>query len=445
MEKSSEKKGYGRLDFRSKMKTFRQKIFKIEDNPEKIARGFALGTFIGMTPFVGLQFFISVFIAGLLKWNKIAAGIAVFQTNVFTGAFVFSFNYFLGAAILGVEYSFSLTNSAEIFSLSTIFCSGPSAFCSFLLGGLITGIPSSLLAYIIVRHLMLRKQTNSDQTLISKSQTMKTNVKTYALVTGASRGLGRALALELASRKQNLLLVSLGGEKLGDLCHQIQSQYLVDADFLEINLADPKAASEVVNWIGSREIQILINNAGIGGVRRFETAESAYLNAMIDVNIRSLSLLTWYLLPKLKSCDLAFILNVASMASFSPIAYKTIYPASKAFVYNFSLCLNEELKETGVSVSVLNPGPMVTNPDVAMRINQQSKLARFGLMTPEEVARIAIRNLFKSKPVIVPGFGNQVFRFLMKVVPSKIRIPLISANVKRELSCSQSKRLLTPV
>ncbi len=274
---------------------------------------------------------------------------------------------------------------------------------------------------------------------------MKTQVKQYALVTGASRGLGKALARELASRKHNLLLVSLGGEKLGDLCDQIQSQYSVDADFLEINLAEPRAVDVVVQWIGSREIRILINNAGIGGVGRFEAAESAYLNTMIDVNIRSLSLLTWYLLPKLRSCNRAFILNVASMASFSPIAYKTLYPASKAFVLSFSLCLNEELKGTGVSVCVLNPGSMATNPDVAMRISQQTKLGRFGLMAPEKVARIAIRDLFKSKPVIVPGFRNQLCRLLAKVVPSRIRISLISANVKRELSCCQPKRLLKAV
>ncbi len=164
MKKSAEKRRDERLGFRSKLKAFKQKIFKIEDSPEEIARGFALGTFIGMTPFIGLQFFISVFIAGLLKWNKIAAGLAVFQTNVFTGAFVFSFNYLLGAAILGGEYSFNLAASAEIFSITTIFCSGSAAFCSFLIGGLITGIPSSLMAYFIVRHVMLRKRLKSNQT-----------------------------------------------------------------------------------------------------------------------------------------------------------------------------------------------------------------------------------------------------------------------------------------
>lgn len=259
----------------------------------------------------------------------------------------------------------------------------------------------------------------------------------YALITGASKGLGKALALELASRKINLLLVALHNEGLPELCEHIRKAYKVTVYFLETDLIQENSVVDIVNWAADKEICVLINNAGVGGSGIFSSAGINYLDMIIKINIRSITHLTYLLLPQLKKHPKSFILNISSMASFSPIAYKTIYPASKAFVSNFSLCLNEELKSTGVSVSVLHPGPMLTNQDVSLRINNQSKFAKLGVMPPEIVARIAIKKLFERQPMVIPGFFNQLNWLLMKLVPCKIKIPLISSFIKRELNINE--------
>ncbi|MDP3642334.1 MAG: DUF2062 domain-containing protein [Bacteroidota bacterium] len=146
------------LWFWSKLKTLTQKIFSIEDTPEKIARGFALGTFIGMTPFVGLHLFISVLVARILNWNKIAAGIAVFHTNLFTGTFIIGLNYTIGAVIIGSENTLNLNENNGSSLILNIFNSGSSLFFSLLIGGLITGIPAAFFAYFLLKKIFSKKQ-----------------------------------------------------------------------------------------------------------------------------------------------------------------------------------------------------------------------------------------------------------------------------------------------
>jgi len=206
-------------------------------------------------------------------------------------------------------------------------------------------------------------------------------------------------------------------------------------------MVSPDSAREIAAWVACRPLKMLVNNAGIGGTRRFEQADQVNIDAIIGVNIRSMALLTWYLQENLKIAAPSFILNVASMASFSPIAYKSVYPASKAFVRNFSLGLREEMKEFGVSVSVLNPGPMATNADVRVRIGSQSSMARIGVMDADKVASIGIRKTLQGRAVIIPGFVNRLYRFLIGIVPGTFRIPLISSFVKRELRVGQGREV----
>jgi len=262
---------------------------------------------------------------------------------------------------------------------------------------------------------------------------MNNKKKKFAMVTGASKGLGKAIALELASRKINVLLVALKGEGLQELSIYIKNRFGVESDYLEINLRDSFAVHKINEWVRKKDVHILINNAGVGGSKCFELAGYEYLDTIISINIRTLSLLTYLLLPKLKRHSKSYILNVASMASFSPMAFKTVYPASKSFVYSFSRCLNEELKDTNISVSVLHPGPMRTNPEVSQRIETQGYWAQIGIQSPEEVAQTAIKKLFREKTIIIPGYMNKINWLLMKIVPTSIGIPLISRIVKREV------------
>lgn len=264
---------------------------------------------------------------------------------------------------------------------------------------------------------------------------------TYALITGASQGFGRELAEELARRKVNLLLVALPDEGLEDLCREMTFKYQIKAHCFEIDLTKENAVYDVARWaLSEYHVNILINNAGIGGSRSFEMASVEFLESMISINIRVVTLLTRLMLPELKSHQKAYILNVASMASFSPIAFKTIYPASKAFVYSFSRGLHQELKGTGVSVSVIHPGPMKTNPEVTSRIESQSFIARLGLVSPKKVARIAIDGLLQNQTQIVPGLYNKFFWLLMKITPLTLRLNMVSDIMKNEAETGVIKR-----
>lgn len=257
---------------------------------------------------------------------------------------------------------------------------------------------------------------------------------TFALVTGASRGLGKEIARELARKNYNLLLVSLKGEGLPELSSSLATRHKVVVNYFEADLSESHAVFQLATWALERgRISILINNAGIGGTRAFEEASTAYIDNIIQLNIRATSLLTRLLLPELKSHRQAFILNVASMASFSPIAYKTVYPASKAFIWSFSRGLYEELKGTGVFVSVIHPGPMKTNPDVTKRIERQKLFGKIGLVTTRRTAEIAVNNLLKHDSLIIPGFLNKLNWLMIQIVPVWIRLILLSKVIKREL------------
>jgi uncharacterized protein len=262
--------------------------------------------------------------------------------------------------------------------------------------------------------------------------------KLYALVTGASRGLGKAFTIELAKRSINVLIVALPDDGLPELCTLLSTEYRIECDYFEADFTRPGDIDEMVRWAtGNYRINILINNAGMGGSREFELAEKDYLDNMISLNIRALTLITHQMLPELRSHRQSYILNVASMASFSPIGYKTIYPASKVFVLYFSRGLAEELKGSGVSVSVVYPGPMKTNKYVTKRIIKQGIYGRIGLLEPEYVASRSIDLMFRHKTHIILGWLNHLSWLFMKTVPAWIRLPAITKRVKRELTASK--------
>src|SRR5690606_35591644 len=194
----------------------------------------------------------------------------------------------------------------------------------------------------------------------------------YAVITGSSQGLGKSFAYELAKNGWNLILISLPDENLQHMSKRLNSLFGIRAFYYETDLTIKDNVMAVCNWInGNFDIQMLINNAGIGGTKRFDEVSSAYIEKIIQLNVLATTLLTHQLLPNLKRQEKSYVLNVSSLAAFSPIAYKTVYPASKAFIHSFSRGLYQELKDTSVFVSVVNPGPMRTNPDTTKRINEQ--------------------------------------------------------------------------
>ncbi|SFB83761.1 hypothetical protein SAMN05421747_101431 [Parapedobacter composti] len=256
---------------------------------------------------------------------------------------------------------------------------------------------------------------------------------TYALITGASQGLGKAFVLELAKRNIHTILVSLPGEGLEFVAAQVKALGL-EAHCYETDLTQKENIVALAAWVNERfPLSILINNAGCGGTQSFQDVSVDYLDRIIQLNVKATSLLIHQLLPNLLERSQAYVLNVGSVAAYSPIGYKTVYPASKAFIHSFTRGLYQEFAGTNVFFSVVNPGPMMTNMDSSARLQQQGFLAKMGLLTPEQVAAIAVRQLFKRDTLIMLNWVNRLTWVLLKFLPVYIRLPLLTKAMKKEL------------
>jgi short-subunit dehydrogenase len=183
-------------------------------------------------------------------------------------------------------------------------------------------------------------------------------------------------------------------------------------------------------------IDFLISNAGIGGTSSLMETSLQRIDDIIQLNVRSTSLLTRLLIPHLLKQPSSYILNVSSMAAFTPIAYKTVYPASKAFISSFSLGLREEFAGTGLSVSVLYPGPIMTNCNTSRRIIHQGMKGKMGLLSTSDIARVALKKTMARYPVIIPGIMNKLNQFLMWFLPLGFRLRIVSKEVKKEMQWS---------
>jgi uncharacterized protein len=260
------------------------------------------------------------------------------------------------------------------------------------------------------------------------------NKPVCTLVTGASSGLGKELAIGFAQRHHNLVLVALPGRNLHLFCNELEITYGIIAKGYECDLTNDIERDELVRSVLLNfSVNQLVNNAGVGGSKRFSEADCNYLDKIIQLNIRATILLTHFLLPELLNHKPALIINIASMAAFCPIPYKTIYPASKAFIYSFSKSLGKELKGAGVKVIVVNPGQIITNPDVTLRIISQGFIGRLGLMTCREITSAIFSGIENGKDVIIPGLINKLNRLLIRVIPENLSISLLEKANRREL------------
>ncbi|MDC8104302.1 SDR family NAD(P)-dependent oxidoreductase [Chryseobacterium sp. B21-037] len=255
--------------------------------------------------------------------------------------------------------------------------------------------------------------------------------ESFAVVTGASQGLGKAFVENLAKKKINVILISLPGQNVAYLSEKIAETYDVKTHYYEIDLSINENVMYITEKLNrSFNIHILINNAGLGGTRKFVDATPDYINTILQVNVMATSLMTHQLLPNLLKQPKAYILNVSSMAAFSPIGFKTVYPASKTFIHSFSRGLHEELKDTNVFVSVVNPGAMKTNKDVCERIEKQGFLGKLTLLDPNKVAARCVNQLFKRDSVIMV---NPISWLVMKILPIWIKLPLMTNAIKKEI------------
>lgn len=253
----------------------------------------------------------------------------------------------------------------------------------------------------------------------------------YALVTGASRGIGRAISLLLAQRGYDLLLVARSEGQLTALAQEIGAKYQHQARVLALDLAIPGAAEKVAAWATEQtdQLAVLVNNAGYGLWGRFEQLGLAEQQNMLQLNMTLPVALTHALLPALHQVPKAYVLNVSSTAAYQAVPSLALYAASKAFLLSFSRGLRYELKSSNVSVTCLCPGATTTGfTDRAGMGAELQATANKVSMTAEAVAEAAVAGLLAGEAEIIPGAINKVSAGLTSFVPKGI-VEKIAAGI----------------
>jgi uncharacterized protein len=247
--------------------------------------------------------------------------------------------------------------------------------------------------------------------------------KPYALVAGGSKGIGYGIALALAKRGYNLILIARHMDTLQKAKVKLEFSYPVHVEVLAIDLAYENSATEIANWCIERNInlKVLCNVAGLGGANDYLSLSLDSLRYMVRLNIESCMALTLVLLPLLeknaRKDNPSYVLNVASMAGFAPIPVKNMYSSTKSAVVFFSYNLRYQLEEKHISVSCLCPGPVYTKPEIVK--DTKAKLGWFGnamALDPGYVGEYAVKKTFNGRLIIVPGtlakISSSVIRFL---------------------------------
>ncbi|WP_370649728.1 SDR family NAD(P)-dependent oxidoreductase [uncultured Clostridium sp.] len=241
-------------------------------------------------------------------------------------------------------------------------------------------------------------------------------------------GIGYELAKLFAKDKHNLILISRNILKLQDVKNEL-SKFNIDIKILALDLKNSEDIQDLFNYIEANKlnINILVNNAGIGTFGDFNNIEWKSEEALIDINIKALTKLTKYFLPKVVKEKEGGILNVASTAAFCSGPRMATYYASKAYVLNLTEAIYEEYKAAGIKISCLCPGPVKTSFQDKAGI-KKSKSAKKYLMDAEEVAKICYKDFYKGKVIIIPGFKNKLLVMGNKLMPRSISRKMVLKN-----------------
>jgi len=243
-----------------------------------------------------------------------------------------------------------------------------------------------------------------------------------ALITGASSGIGKELAIIHAKNGGNLVIVARREKSLLNLKYSLQDEYGVDVEVIVQDLQVEKAAQLVFDQIASKNITIdyLINNAGFGDNQLFKQSDPSRNRMMMQLNMNALTELTHLFVSywiENKICGK--IMNVASTAAFQAVPYFTLYAATKAFVLSFSEGLSLELKNDNITVTALCPGP--TKTEFAANSNMDQDLADHKMLpTAEDVARFGYKKMIRGQSVAVHGILNKAGTTSGKLFPRKI-------------------------
>jgi short-subunit dehydrogenase len=247
-----------------------------------------------------------------------------------------------------------------------------------------------------------------------------------ALITGASAGIGREFARQLAGRAGSVVLVARRLDRLQELREElIKKDPNLNVHCRAVDLSQGSEIAELCDWLEREKIAIdfLINNAGLGDRGLFATAEPERIREILAVNVVALTTLTQALLPAMMERKRGAILNVSSSAGFLPIRKLAVYAASKAYVTSLSEAIRGEVRKAGIVVTALCPGPVATEFDqVAQRSSSkgQQPSPRFVYVAVEDVVHAGLEAIERNKPLVVPGIVMKIAMLLVRLTPMAI-------------------------
>lgn len=237
----------------------------------------------------------------------------------------------------------------------------------------------------------------------------------WALITGASSGLGAEFARQLAARGMHLVLTARRQELMEELALELHTKHGTRCEIIVADLSDPTQPAQILQQIEAKgiTIELLINNAGFGIVGEVTQSDVGRILELIRLNVSALTELTYRLLPGMIERGHGAILNMSSLSAFQPVAYMGVYAASKAFVLHLSESLHCELKDRGITVTALCPGVTRTNFfDVA---GAPGWLQKHSSLSVETVVRVGLKALSKRKQYVVPGWRNYLLTLLVRI------------------------------
>jgi len=248
----------------------------------------------------------------------------------------------------------------------------------------------------------------------------------YTLITGASSGIGLALAKQFASQKHNLILVARRKTKLTEAATLLRKEG-IKVQIFTADLATTDGAQTLYQEIKDKKLCVdtLVNNAGRGNAGEFCDQDYVQMQGTMQLNMASMTVLTRLFLDDMKHAKHGYILNIASVAAFMPGPGFAIYHATKAFVLSLSEALHNELEGTGISVTASCPGPTESEFHQHADTADLKPFKLISLMTAEQVAQEAYQAMKERKPFVIHGLMNQVMTSTPKILPRKFVTALV--------------------
>ncbi len=252
----------------------------------------------------------------------------------------------------------------------------------------------------------------------------------WAVITGASSGIGKALALEFAGGGFNVLLIARNESSLAQVAAECTRKGPIETEIIAADLSDATSLDRVSAVLSSttRRYEVLVNNAGFGIHGDFSATDIEQNVQLVNVQLTAAMKLTRAVLPAMISRHSGRILNVASVYSYSPVPFQSVYGACKAFLLSFSSALQNELKGTGVTVTVFCPG--TTQTEFRSRAGIGQKRRDTG-MTAEAAARNAYVQTMRGKHIVVPGLINRIFVLVTQLLPDAA-VPALVRFINRQ-------------